>query len=310
MKGNALMEINHETAMSLWNKRYGKATRVNDFAGREMDKGAYGNRESKYGWNLDHILPKSQGGKDTESNLICCHIKTNDEKADKFPVFVANGKTFEIVKVENHYEIKEKNPQQEEAEEENGINFFDHSAGIAFFNECKNNKYFIGVIKIILNSVKVSAILDFIREILSDYRVSIKKADGYYANEHNYVLTVHIFDVTTKEYTENILDDCVLLNTYLKYYFLNKGYISSYSIINSLYSYDYRIDECDFKEPEIQLPNPRNKLVINNLVRINTTAEKENLSEYYRGNYNDDNTIYWDYDYYFTKLAENLKNTK
>ena len=100
------MVINRETAMKLWVKAYGKATRVKDFAGREMDKAAYDQRGSEFGWNIDHILPQSRGGKTNESNLICCHILTNDEKADKFPCFTANGKRFEIVKVENHYEIK------------------------------------------------------------------------------------------------------------------------------------------------------------------------------------------------------------
>lgn len=168
MKKDAKIEINHERAISLWKKRYGKMTRVKDFAGREMDKGSYGNRNSNYGWNLDHILPQSQGGKDTESNLICCHIKTNDEKADKYPVFNANNKTFEIIKVENHYEIKEKNPINEE-EEDKGVNFFDHSAGIAFFKQCMNKEYFVGTINIKITDVKEPAVLNFIKEIFDEY---------------------------------------------------------------------------------------------------------------------------------------------
>ena len=72
------VEICRELAMSIWKKTYGKATKAKDFAGREMDKGAYDQRGSKFGWNLDHILPKSRGGKDTESNLICCHSVTRN----------------------------------------------------------------------------------------------------------------------------------------------------------------------------------------------------------------------------------------
>ena len=53
--------------------------------------------------------------------MICCHILTNDEKADKFPCSNANGKRFEIVKVENHYEIqpasKTKKTKKEEDKE-------------------------------------------------------------------------------------------------------------------------------------------------------------------------------------------------
>lgn len=92
------MDLNHETAMRLWNKQFGKETKVKDFTGREISKGAYNQRGSEYGWNVDHILPQSQGGKTVDYNLICCHIKTNDEKADKFPCFVANSKNLKLSK--------------------------------------------------------------------------------------------------------------------------------------------------------------------------------------------------------------------
>ena len=38
---NNLMDLNRETAMRLWVKTYGKETKVHDFAGRRMVKGAY-----------------------------------------------------------------------------------------------------------------------------------------------------------------------------------------------------------------------------------------------------------------------------
>ena len=99
------MELNKETALRLWTKSFGKETKFKDFAGREIAKGAYNDRNSDYGWNVDHILPVSRGGKTADYNLVVCNIATNDEKADKFPVFRANGTQFEILKVENHYEI-------------------------------------------------------------------------------------------------------------------------------------------------------------------------------------------------------------
>ena len=100
------MDLNRETAMRLWNKSFGKKTKVMDFAERTIVKGAYNDRKSEFGWNVDHILPQSRGGKTADYNLVCCHILTNDEKAGKFPTFKANGINFEIIKVENHYEIK------------------------------------------------------------------------------------------------------------------------------------------------------------------------------------------------------------
>ena len=101
------MDINKDTAMRLWAKTFGNKTHVKDFAGRTIDKCAYNSRNSEYGWNVDHILPVSKGGKSTDNNLVCCHVLTNDEKADRFPGFKANGIAFNIVKVENHYEIQQ-----------------------------------------------------------------------------------------------------------------------------------------------------------------------------------------------------------
>lgn len=303
MKKDAFMNINRETAIMLWNKRYGKVTKVKDFAGREMDKGSYGNRNSKYGWNLDHILPQTQGGKNSESNLICSHIKTNDEKANKFPCFVANEKNFEIIKVQNHYEIKL--TSNEENEEDDNINFFDHSEALAFFKECQENKYWIGTIHIKLNGVKEVALLDFIREMLSDYEISIKQTNNQWNPTNDFKIEVIIFGVNTKEETQNILDDCVLLNTYLKYYFLEHNYISSYFIINNLYGYNYQIDENDFKEPSFNISdNSENCLIINELIRHNTSARKEKLNNF---GYNED---YWVYDYSYIKLRQNLGKVK
>lgn len=303
MKKDAIMNINRETAMMLWNKRYGKEIKVRDFAGREMDKGSYGNRNSKYGWNLDHILPQTQGGKDSESNLICCHITTNDEKANKFPCFVANKKNFEIVKTQNHYEIK---LTSDDEDEDNGVNFFDYSEALSFFKECQENNYWIGTIHIGLNGVKDVALLDFIREMLSDYELSIKQINNIWYQANDFKIDVIIFGVNTREDVQNILDDCVLLNTYLKYYFLNNSYISSYSILNNLYRYNYQIDENEFKEPRVSINDDiGNRLIINELVRLNTSASKEkDIANY---GYNKD---YWIYDFSYIQLRENLGKVK
>ena len=68
-KTDEIMELNRETAMRLWVRDFGKVSKAIDFAGREIAKGAYNDRNSNFGWNVDHILPQSQGGKTTDSNL-------------------------------------------------------------------------------------------------------------------------------------------------------------------------------------------------------------------------------------------------
>lgn len=40
-----------------------------DASGIAIKYGDYGDRDSKYGWEIDHIRPKSRGGSDSLSNL-------------------------------------------------------------------------------------------------------------------------------------------------------------------------------------------------------------------------------------------------
>lgn len=300
MQKEIIMEINHETAMSLWTKRYGKVTRIKDFAGREMDKGSYGNRNSDYGWNLDHILPQSQGGKDTDSNLICCHILTNDEKADKYPVFTANKKTFEIVKVENHHEIREKNPTKQKEEEQKGINFFDHSAGIRFFKKCKDKDYFVGTINIKLSNVTKTAIFDFIKEMFDGYDISFRNSNSYCSNSNTYEVSIIAKDLKTKDLINGLLDDCILLNTYLGCYFKRLGIINSYDIRYGVYCLHDLCEIENFEEDRIDY-RLDNVIHINELVRINSEASKMQI-DYKRD--------WYSYDIVYTKLADNLRRVE
>lgn len=42
-----------------------------------IKKSEYGNRQSKYGWEIDHIKPDSKGGEDIVSNARPLHWKNN-----------------------------------------------------------------------------------------------------------------------------------------------------------------------------------------------------------------------------------------
>jgi len=73
------MEINHETAMKLWTERFGKADRAYDRKGLLMLKTAFGDENSRYGWNFHHIKPKSKGGTNAKENLEFVHVLTHKE---------------------------------------------------------------------------------------------------------------------------------------------------------------------------------------------------------------------------------------
>ena len=308
------MELNRETAMKLWNKTFGKKTKVKDFAGREIVKGAYNDRSSDYGWNVDHILPQSKGGKTADHNLICCHILTNDEKADRFPAFKANESVFEIIKVENHYEIKPKqaNTKQEENDEE--LNLYDSASGIRKFNELEetqNKEIFVGNVKIEIEDLQNTAVIDFIKEIFKEENLQFKKNNNSFPN-NNLDIYITNYNMPLKEDCQILLDKCILINTYLKEYFKPLNYIKSYKLL-------YRVD-CFNSKKDLYCKNDIetlfrrinnnmlmfggysiNALYINNLVYINTEACKKVKYKYYS---DDDFGVY---DYIYTHLAENLR---
>lgn len=332
------MDINRETAMSLWNKRYGKADKVMDFAGREMAKAAYDNRNSKYGWNLDHILPQSRGGKTTESNLVCCHILTNDEKKDSFPCFNANGIRFEIRKVENHYEIREVKSGKKDtgnkdagkkntgdSEEEEDVNFYDAAAGIRLYKNLKgvqNRKPFVGVVIIEINGMDSTAVIDFIRKLFEGCSFSFNGMGQYVSNgdDKSCLVAIKNFDLPQQSDTMEMLDKCVLLNTYLKDYFLRKGIISRYMLFFGVHTDDdSRLESLESTNlfgfnrilgtrgpvlvSDMALSN---HLYVNSLVVSNTTAKKDIAGHDPIGEDMLEYPVY-EYDWVFNNLSNNLK---
>ncbi len=99
------MEINRKIAIKKWEEQFGKAVSAVDFAGRKIQKGALGQLTSAYGWTLTYILPKSEGGKAETDNLICVHVKTNNEKDTDFPSFCANDIRYKITNENGSWEI-------------------------------------------------------------------------------------------------------------------------------------------------------------------------------------------------------------
>lgn len=308
------MELNKETAMRLWNRTFGKETKVYDYAGRLMVKGAYNDRKSDYGWNVDHILPQSRGGVTADYNLACCNIKTNDEKADKFPCFTANRNKFEIIKVQNHYEIRllsEKNDSNEDEKEV--TNFFDHSSAIKLYKDFKGlqtKTRFVGTVEIILQGINGAdtAITDFIEILFEDEDVQFAGGNDYYTGS-NVRLLIKDYEMLYKDDISELLDKCVLLNTYLGYYFKSIGAIDDYFINFRLDEYNDR-KEMYINDSRLIFPDRNDltrtdaRLRINNLVINNSNAAKERFKNINIGSNVD---YFYDYPIIYTNLSKNLE---
>lgn len=333
---NDLMELNKETALRLWTQQFGSQQKAFDFSGREIARAAYNNRGSKFGWNVDHILPQSRGGKTADHNLVCCHILTNDEKADKFPCFKANGKEYEIQKRQNHYEIiskvAESNIDNSQLKKSKSINFYDAAQGVEYWNSCqeKEDQIFVGYVKVLVceNTARFPrqfnvavgdlALNDFIGrykrflcEIFNKDYVIVEKRDE---RRLSYVFTIIDDSFKFKEETEELLNKCVLLNTYSNY-FITQNYCGSISIACGIKCYQTQHEMAQkIKKDIINADIPRScavtiingdiprscALTIDERVVINTSAEEQiQLSSRSQD--------FYEYDYIFKKLKEDLK---
>ena len=306
------MDLNKETASRLWVKQFGKKQKAVDFSGRTIARAAYNDRNSEYGWNVDHILPESRGGKTADHNLICCHILTNDEKADKFPCFKANGKEFEIQNRQNHYEIIVRSDEEDDPQEE-AINFLDVAQGLECWKQCRadGKDVFVGYVKIKVETENESDQLleryrNFLSELFDTDLIFVEQQQsGFYPlpgyAKRSFVYTVIIDSIPTKEDTQNLLDNCVILNTY-SLYFTNKTGFDNIQIVCGMEQYDSRFEatlKCKNSILEKRVYFSED-LAIDELVKINTSAEKE-LKDTYPQN------GFYCYDRVYTQLEKDLE---
>ena len=314
---NDIMELNKETALRLWTQHFGSKQKAFDFSGREIARAAYNNRGSKFGWNVDHILPQSRGGKTVDHNLVCCHILTNDEKADKFPCFKANGVRFEIQKRQNHYELIRLDGESQSQE----LNFMDAAQGFHFWNNCDyvDKTTFIGFVKIdiSLNASKSNFLArfdSFLKKLFNTNLVFLTHS----MTVGNKLFTVLDYEVSLKEQIENLLDTCIILNTYASY-FVEQKECKAIKIICGVRCYpsDFDmmqkvgkeiIDNRDFLGYFLNYTNSQTRMIISELVRRNTSAaDKLSKTRPLTHPFSFSADIFYPYDCVFTTLLEDLK---
>lgn len=85
------MDYTDSLIEQVWNKagivlHYDSSVWRQDFAGAWIKRDQYG-IQSKYGWEIDHLYPKSKGGSDDLSNLVPLHWRNNETKGNDMPEF-------------------------------------------------------------------------------------------------------------------------------------------------------------------------------------------------------------------------------
>jgi hypothetical protein len=107
---NSIVDVTSpETIQAIWEKArridgYNEDLYRQDYAGAWIARDQYGNKESSFGWEIDHIYPRAKGGEDYFGNLRPIQWENNIKKGDDYPKYKA------IVSSDgNKYSREEKN---------------------------------------------------------------------------------------------------------------------------------------------------------------------------------------------------------
>ena len=79
------MSFTEDVIQKVWEKgfiasKYNPKIWRKDRCGAWITRKGYGNRKSQYGWEIDHIKPKSEGGTDELSNFRLLQWENNASK--------------------------------------------------------------------------------------------------------------------------------------------------------------------------------------------------------------------------------------
>ncbi len=88
------MAFASEIIQSVWDKAnsvegFDPAVFRKDPCGAWIIRNKYGLTDNPYGWQIDHVYPKSLGGDDNPRNLRAMHWRNNESKADDYPSYIA-----------------------------------------------------------------------------------------------------------------------------------------------------------------------------------------------------------------------------
>lgn len=84
-----------QTIQAVWEKAivvdgYNASTIRKDSCGAWIIRTDYGNTNSIYGWEIDHIYPVEKGGDDNIENLRALQWENNRSKGDDYPFYSAS----------------------------------------------------------------------------------------------------------------------------------------------------------------------------------------------------------------------------